>query len=310
MKARIDRLKAHPLVEALLTHYKSAEVDLSSIAVAYYLLLTLFPFLILVANSLPYLQIDATALLVFLQEHLPGEFYELVSDPLVAVLNQPAVGLVWVSALTALWTMSRGFFFLQKAVNKAYDNSEDQRDLILGRVIGVLSGIVLIVFLVLGIFVSSFGQTLLALLGRSLDLPAEVQTWLSLLIQPLVFLVFLLALAILYYLLPNVRLTKKRYVLPGTVFTSLVLVSTASLFGTYVNRTLAQMPNLRVLGSVAIFALMLWFILFAKVMIMGAVLNASYQVYCEGQLVARRGKVSALLNDRLTEAAEEVDDET
>lgn len=305
MKDLFNRLKNHALVQALQTHYQSAEVDLSSIAVAYYLLLTLFPLLVLIANSFPYLNIDTADLLSFLQEHLPTEFYQMVSGPIESVFNQPATGLVWVSAVTGLWTMSRGFFFLQKAVNKAYDNGQDQRDMILGRLIGVLSGIILMACLALGVFVSTFGRSLLTLLGRTLQLSVQWQSWLGILIQPMVLLIFLLALAILYYLLPNVRLTKKRYVLPGTLFTSLVLVSTASLFGTYVNRTLERMDNLRVLGSVAIFALMLWFILFSKTMIIGAVLNASYQIYREGELVSRRSKVSELLTQQPEEQKDE-----
>ena len=55
------------------------------------------------------------------------------------------------------------------------------------------------------------------------------------------------------------------------------LFTMTSLFGTYINYATASMENLRVFGSVTLFVLMLWFIVFARILILGAVLNASYQ---------------------------------
>lgn len=296
MTGWFERVKNSRFLATVITHYQSAELDLSSIAVAYYLLLTLFPLLVLVANIFPYFNIDTADLLLFLREQLPTDFYQLVAGVIENIFNQPATGLVWLSVVTGLWTMSRGFFFLQKAVNKAYDKNDDHRDVFLGRLVGMASGLLLIAFLALGIILSTFGRSFLGLLHAKFDLPTDLYQLFLTLLTPLVWLVFALALAILYYLLPNVRIPKKRYILPGTIFTSLVLLTTTNLFGLYVTRTITQMENLRVLGSVAIFALMLWFILFTKVLILGSVLNASYQVYVAGDLVARRGTVKALVS--------------
>ncbi|MFA9493326.1 YihY/virulence factor BrkB family protein [Streptococcus sp. E17BB] len=295
LKERFQTLKAHPLVQKFISHYQSAEIDLSSIAVAYYLLLTLFPLLVLVANIFPYFNIDTADLLTFLREQLPKELYDIVAGLVENIFNQPLTGLVWLSLATGFWTMSRGFFFLQKAVNKAYDNSEEHRDFLLGRLIGLLSGVILIVFLALGIVLSTFGRSLLDLLHQRFALVTELYELLGTLLQPMVWLVFGIALLILYYLLPNIRITKKRYLLPGTLFTSFVLLTTTNLFGTYVSQTIMRMENLRFLGSVALFALMMWFILFSQVLIFGAVLNASYQAYREGELIPRRGTVKQLV---------------
>lgn len=294
MKDLFNQLKNKPLIKALQTHYQSAEVDMSSIAVAYYLLLTLFPLLVLVANIFPYLNIDTADLLRFLQEHLPADFYSIVSDLVETIFNRPATGLVWLSLVTGLWTMSKGLVFLQKAFNKAYA-MEEQRDFLIGRLMGGLSGMVLIAFLALAVLLSTFGRTFLTLLQNRLGLGDDLYRLLLNLLQPAVALVFVLALGVLYLLLPNVRIRKWHYVLPGSLFTSLSLVVVASFFGTYVNRTIQNMENLRVLGSVAIFALMLWFIFFAKVLIIGAVLNASYQSLHEVAFDPRRGKVTELL---------------
>lgn len=301
----LTSITQHRFIKIVISHFQSAEIDLSSIAVAYYLLLTLFPLLVLVGNIFPYLNIDTADLLAFLQEQLPKDLYPIVAGLVENIFNTPATGLVWLSVVTAFWTMSRGFFFLQKAVNKAYDNSEEHRDFLLGRLIGLLSGLVLISFLAVSILLSTFGRGFLDLLHNRFGLLSELYQLLLTLLQPMVWLVFALALLVLYYLLPNVRITKKRYLLPGTVFTSVVLLSTTNLFGTYVSQTITRMENLRVLGSLAVLALMFWFILFAQVVIFGAVLNAAYQLYREGELVSRRGKVQELVTGQ-KESTDEV----
>lgn len=298
MMERFKQVKNSPLLQTFISHYQSAELDMSSIAVAYYLMVTLFPILILLGNLLPFLQINTGDVLRLLQEHLPADLYDMVSVPVVSILSKPTQGLVWLSVATALWTTSKGLFFLQKAINKAYGSAE-ARDVILGRLVGALSGLLLIGFLTLAVFLSTFGRSLLTLAHKQFGLPDEVFNLLSQTVQPLVSLVFVLALGCLYYLLPNVKIPRLRYILPGSLFTSLVLVSTTSLFGLYISRTLERLDNLRLLGSVTIFALMLWFILFAKVVILGAVLNATYQVVKEKTLSPRRGKLTDLMNKEL-----------
>ena len=74
MARLLDKLQWRPL-QVYLMHYRSAEIDISTIAVAYYLILTVFPLIVIAANVFPYLNIDTTDLLKFMNEHLPKQFY-------------------------------------------------------------------------------------------------------------------------------------------------------------------------------------------------------------------------------------------
>lgn len=73
MKKLLNRVQNSQFLAFFLEHYKASEMDLSSIAVAYYLLLTIFPFLILLANLFPYLHIDTSQLTNFLRDTLPRQ---------------------------------------------------------------------------------------------------------------------------------------------------------------------------------------------------------------------------------------------
>lgn len=78
MKKIIEKLQASQFVQNFLEYYKSSEMDLSSIAVAYYLILTIFPFLILLANLFPYLHIDTSELLSFMKIIYQNNFMKIL----------------------------------------------------------------------------------------------------------------------------------------------------------------------------------------------------------------------------------------
>lgn len=274
--AVIDKLKENRFIKTFLGLYQGAEMDLSSIAVAYYMILTIFPLLSLLSTILPFLAIETEQVVQFLELYLPADLFDQVSGLVRTVFANPNQGLLLASVGTGIWTMSKSLIFLQKAINKAY-GVQEHRNLIFGYLVGIGASLLVIVCLTLAILTSIFGKSLVNLAHSHLGLPDQVYGLLTWLLQPVTGLIFVLALALLYYVLPTVRIGKLTYVLPGTFFTSLILFSATNLFATYVDYSLKRLENLQVFGSIALFVLMLWFTFLAKILIMGAVFNASYQ---------------------------------
>lgn len=299
MKKLISKIQNSEFVTSFLELFKSAEMDLSSIAVAYYLLITIFPFFVLIANLFPYININTNQILSFLQDNLPKELYSTTADIVISIFNNPNTGLVWISVVTSLWTMSRSMTFLQKSINKAY-GVQDHRGIVLGYLFGFLSSIVVVFFLAVAILLSTFGKAVLQLIYNNFPFDRQLYNLLLNLAQPVTALVFVVALGILYYILPNVHIRKIKYILPGTFFTAFVFMTMTSLFGRYVTGTMARLENLRMFGSLAILALMLWFTVFAKVIIFGAILNASYQKKYMDEFETRDGNVINLIKNTLT----------
>ena len=300
MEKIVATLKHQPFMKQVMHHYRDAEVAISSIAVAYYLILTIFPFLVLLANLFPYFHIDTNQLLTFLKANLPAELYHRTAGLVLSVFDKPSTSLLWLAIVTGIWTMSRSMLFLEKAMNKAYGVKE-HRDVVLGYLVGMLSSLLIVFFLVLAILLSTFGKTALRLLYQQMHFKPILYHWLMYLTQPVTALVFFIALSVLYFILPNVKIHKIRYVLPGSCFATLVFMIFTSLFGSYVNYTIDRMENLRIFGSVTVFAIMLWVIFFARILIDGAVLNASYQA-CSGQpFETRRDNVIQIIQSRREE---------
>lgn len=297
MKKLLKRVQNSQFLAFFVEHYKASDMDLSSIAVAYYLILTMFPFLILLANIFPYLHIDTSQLLSFLSDTLPRQLYLSTTGIVRSIFDTPSSGLLWVSVVTGLWTTSRSMTFLQKAINKAYDVQE-HRDFVLAHAIGVLAGVILVIFLILAIFISTFGKAVLNVIYQHWHMERSLYDALSNLTQPITFLVFLVAVGLLYFILPNVKIRRFRNVLPGTLFTSIVLIMATSLSGAYFNLAIARLEDLRFFGSVAILVVMFWFIFLAKILIIGALLNSSFQRKREGTIETRRGDVLQIIHER------------
>lgn len=288
--------KASELTSTFMMFFKSSEMSLSSIAVAYYLLLAIFPLVLIVGNLLPFLQIDPAGLLHFLNANLPEQLYDGVEPVIRSLLGQRNTGLLSVSVIAGLWTFSRALSALQMSMNKAYEVFE-HRNFIISRIIGLVSGFAILLFLYFAIVLSTFGQFILSSVHRLFPFDKNLYNTLHNMTLPTVAVAIFLSLMMLYFILPNVKIKKLRYTMPGTIFSTFVLVFLTNWVAKYVSFALSRLDDLKLIGSLVVFALMIWFIFIARVLIIGAILNAVYQKTKLGNIETRRGEIVEFIKD-------------
>ena len=184
---------------------------------------------------------------------------------------------------------------LQKAFNKAYGVLEN-RDFIITHVVGIFLGIGLQLIITLSVLVLAFGKTVLQTLQRYLDLDQISYLDLANQTTPIVYVALFLALLMLYYFLPNVRIKKIRFVLPGSIFVMVVMGTIGNLFAIYVDAYASRLMDFRFVTSVVILVLMLWFVFMANILITGAVLNATIQTMSVDELNTRDGDIVSIFN--------------
>ncbi|MCK3904385.1 YihY/virulence factor BrkB family protein [Streptococcus suis] len=295
-------MKKTKIVEGLKTFcstffsfYRNADIDVTSVAVAYYLLIGIFPILLTLANLLPYFPFDIDLVLSVVAEFVPDRLYPSVSDFITSILTKPSSSWLGISIATTLWTLSSSMTILQKAVNKAYGINE-HRDFIVGHLIGIFLGIGLQVIILLSMTLLTFGQVIISYLSQLFPLDNQ---WLRGLLSQtqLVGLIALFTgLIMLYFFLPNIRIQKIRYILPGTSFVLLVMTSVGKLFTIYVDNYANRLLDFRMVTAVIFLVFMLWFIFMAQVLIVGAVINASVQSMQVEEFHARDGDIVSILN--------------
>ncbi|MFS9077660.1 YihY/virulence factor BrkB family protein [Streptococcus infantis] len=276
MKKLWKQLTDKPLLKAFLHYYQASDSELTSVAVAYYWLISIFPLLMIVVNILPYFQIPISNFLLTIKEFLPDTIYEVVAKIAREVLTQPSTGLLSFAILSALWTFSKSMDFLQKAFNKAYGVAKN-RGIISHQLMSLLVSFGLQILFALALFLSMFGHMLLDFLKSHWQVEGSILSYLQDFTGPLIYALLFAILIMLYYFLPNVKVTRIRYILPGSAFVVLTIVSLLNIFSVYFNNYVNYLVDVRFFSSIIVVVMMFWFILIAKILIIGAVINASVQ---------------------------------
>lgn len=265
-----------PLLKAFLHYYQASDSELTSVAVAYYWLISIFPLLMIAVNILPYFQIPISDFLITLKEFLPDTIYDVVAKIAREVLTQPSAGLLSFAVISALWTFSKSMNFLQKAFNKAYGIAKN-RGIISHQLMSLLVSLGLQILFALALFLSMFGHMLLDLLKNNWKSESSLFAYLQDFTEPLIYVFLFAILIMLYYFLPNVKIGRIRYVLPGSLFVLLTLISLLTIFSAYFNNYVNYLVDVRFFSSIIVVVMMFWFIIIAKILIVGAVINASVQ---------------------------------
>ena len=276
MKKLWKQLNDRPLLKAFLHYYQASDSELTSVAVAYYWLISIFPLLMIVVNILPYFQIPISNFLLTIKEFLPDTIYDVVAKIVREVLTQPSTGLLSFAILSALWTFSKSMNFLQKAFNKAYGIAKN-RGIISHQLMSLLVSLGLQILFALALFLSMFGHMLLDLVKNYWKSESSLFAYLQDFTGPLIYALLFAILIMLYYFLPNVKVGRIRYVLPGSLFVFVTLISLLTIFSAYFNNYVNYLVDVRFFSSIIVVVMMFWFIIIAKILIIGAVINASVQ---------------------------------
>ena len=287
MKKLWKQLTNRPLLKAFLHYYHVSDIELTSVAVAYYWLISIFPLLMIAVNILPYFQIPISDFLITLKEFLPDTIYDVVAKIAREVLTQPSAGLLSFAVISALWAFSKSMNFLQKSFNKAYGIAKN-RGIISHQLMSLLVSLGLQILFALALFLSMFGHMLLDLLKNYWKSESSLFAYLQDFTGPLIYVFLFAILIMLYYFLPNVKVSRIRYVLPGSLFVFVTLISLLTIFSAYFNNYVNYLVDVRFFSSIIVVVMMFWFIIIAKILIIGAVINASVQSLKDPDFKARQ----------------------
>jgi len=249
------------------------EVDVFGLAaqLAYFFLLSLFPFLLFLLNLVGYLPIDAQIIFGIISDFAPAQIMELISTNVSQMLNEQNGGLLSIGIIGTLWAASNGVNAIVKALNRAYD-VEENRSFILSRLLAVALTIVMVFVLLIALLLPIFGNIIaeffFSFFGLSEALLADIETFRWFFSS----LIFFIALSALYKLGPN-RKVYFRHVFVGAALSTFVWQLTSFGFSLYVEYIANYSVNYGSLGTIII--LMIWFYLFGMIVILGGMVNAT-----------------------------------
>ncbi len=241
---------------------------------AYYLVLSFFPFLMFLFTLIGFINLDSTTVLEALQTILPITVFELVETIILEIVDSQNTGLLGVSVLLAVWTASSGFRAVIKGVNKAY-NLHENRNYIRRAIMSFLSIIALAITILLSLSLLVFGDVISKHLISNLPFTEVLNIVWNILRYGVIILILILIFASIYRYTPAEKV-KWKYVLPGAVFTTIGWLIISVVFSFYINN---YSNYSRFYGSLAaVFILMIWLFLTSIIFMLGVEINAVLEI--------------------------------
>jgi len=244
-------------------------ISVHAAGACYFLVLSLFPALLLLLSLLRYTPLEVERLTEILQGILPEALLEGAEELILLTYDKSSGTMVGLSAVTALWSAGRGIYGVLMGLNAVYGVEEDRGYLRI-RLLSMGYTLVFLVVLVVTLGLHVFGTGLLAFLQQTAHPAVGILT-------ELVNFRLLLLLALqtgffttLFRALPNHR-TGMRESLPGAVLASIGWLLFSKLYSVYVEH-FAHLSN--VYGSVYAVALsMLWLYCCVSIVFYGGAVN-------------------------------------
>ncbi|MCY8858592.1 YihY family inner membrane protein [Bacillus atrophaeus] len=257
-------------IKELFGRFTLHEGQSKSAELAYFFLLSLFPFMIFILTLAAYLPLTSDDVLGVVDQYAPDGAMSLIQSITEQTLNNRNGGLLSFGIIAALWSASNGMNAIVRAFNHAYE-VEENRSFIIVRLTSIFLTIgmvfTILVALLLPVFGKQIGLLTAEFVGAS-DMFLAVWAAVRWGISPLILLIVFSA---LYLFAPNKKLSL-RFVFPGALFATIGWIAVSTLFSFYVSTYANYSATYGSIGGIIV--LMIWFYLSGILIILGGEINA------------------------------------
>ncbi|BDG48838.1 MULTISPECIES: YihY/virulence factor BrkB family protein [Parageobacillus] len=266
-------------IREMARRFQKDEIPRLSAELAYYFLLSLFPFLIFLITLLAYLPIPHEDLLSIIRQYAPKEAIHLVEANVHRVMDEQNGRLLSLSIIGAIWSASNGMNAIVRAFNRAYDVVEN-RPFLVARGMSVLLTLGMIFVIIVALVLPVFGKMIGLFLFSAFGFPATFLMIWNAMRWVISSLILFVVFTVLYYFAPNKKL-RCANVVRGAIFATIGWIITSLAFSYYVNHFANYAAMYGSLGGMII--LMVWFYLSGMIIVLGGEMNAIFDCEREGR---------------------------
>jgi membrane protein len=270
---KIPFLKKIPLYRIVSFYIKGTQdhsISDRAAAVAFNLLLSLFPALIFLFTLIPYIPIPDLEIevLTFMQDVVPHNAYVLIYDTLQDLLVTRRTGLLSVGLVTSIYFASSGVYTLISVFN-----TKDDRNFWKKRLVGIALTFAIGLTLIISVGTLVLSEYILHIIieetiktSYNLDLVFTLLRW-------LINFLTLFTLIVIFYRTGDSRMKKLKDTYTGAIIATILSVATSVGYGFYVDNIANYNKLYGSLGAIVITMLLLYFN--SMVIIIGHEINVS-----------------------------------
>ncbi|NVQ02114.1 YihY/virulence factor BrkB family protein [Listeria monocytogenes] len=251
------------------------DVSGNAAQLAYYMLFSIFPMLLIAATLLAYLHIDKDSVFNMIKEFAPDQIMDFLEENLNNLLTQKNGGLLSIGIIATLWSASNGMNAVMKSLNKAYGVT-NKRNYVVQRLLSMFFTLAMLATVGATLLLLVFGQQIGMFLINHLNFSEDFLSFWNNLRWTVTLIVIFVVFTFLYWVAPNRRSTLIS-VLPGALFSTIGWTVASVGFAYYVNNFGNYSATYGSIGVIII--LMLWFYLTGIILMIGGELNATLAIW-------------------------------
>lgn len=246
----------------------SFRVEMYAAHASYFIIIALFPTLVVLLAMLRYTGLEVSSLLNLMENFVPEALFPLVTTVVQRIYQNSSGMVLSISVIGALWSASRGVYCLMTGLNAIYGVKES-RGYIYTRLVSVFYMFAFLATLILTLILNVYSEQLFAFFSRWFHFIEVLDSFLN--FRFLLLTLLQLALfTVMYKFLPNEKI-RFVHALPGAVLTVVGWLAFSKVYSLYVTHFSHIAGIYDSLYSVALG--MLWLYLCISILFYGGVLN-------------------------------------
>lgn len=251
-----------------ITKFNEYRISVHAAQVAFFIMVSLFPFLMFLITMLGYTSINQTVLETTIYKLIPGSLSSLVTSWLRESYSASSTVLS-LTVISALWAGSKGFNSISYELEDIYE-IKNRRNFFLRRIHSILDTVIFSIMITVSLTLLVYGNQIIQLIIRFFPSITHIETLLFLARSGLALLLFVIYFTFMYYFIPK-RHGRIRDEIPGALFSSILWIAFSYLYSIYVD---TKHTFGSVYGSLTSFVLlMLWLYFCISFVFLGALLN-------------------------------------
>ncbi len=255
--------------KALIRNFREHGVGYAGGQIAYFLILSLFPFLIFINALIASFNIPALSVIQFLEPFFPEQIISLIAKYIEYISQNRGISLLSFGIILAVFSASKAVRSLVNAFNNAY-NIPPQRGFFAQLLFSMLFIFVFGVIVLICIMLVAFGNESISGIIDEISVSFAFIDLLAIWRWVTISLIMFLIISVMYKLLPDKKI-KYKDTLPGTLLALAGFIVLTSLFSLYVNNFMVTSALYGSIGAVIL--LLLWAYFAGTILVLGAELN-------------------------------------
>jgi len=241
---------------------------------AFFIIISFFPFIMLLLSIVPYFSISESNTLEFFTQIFPSAVGSMIVSVITDIYDTSTSGtLISVTALTTLWSAGKGFLAIMKGLNSVYDIKETRPSLFL-RAISTLYTLIFAIMVIVTIILFVFGNSLFIWIEQRFPVLRDMALVIISLRTIVGLIILLIFFLLIYIVIPN-RKTKLMNELPGAMVCAGGWMGFSYAFSYYIDNYSNYASMYGSLTAIVLFMLWLYFCMY--ILFIGAEVNLIFE---------------------------------